>query len=183
MLDHRAGGVVDLVLRHEDEVVQQVPEDALRQLEADTVARPSAAVAIESSQTDRLCQERKAAGAASDWTPITAQPGLTAFATMQAPAAPLPPPIGTTIASRRGSCSTISSVCVPTPAYQERLVPRVDVAAALLHGEPLAVLPRLVVVASVLDDLRAEGTDRPDLGRVCVLGTQMVTWTPNWRPA
>ena len=56
-----------------------------------------------------------------------------------------------------------------------------DVAAALLHGEPLAVLPGLVVVASVLDDLRAEGTDRPTLVGFACWGTQMVTWMPNCR--
>src|SRR6266566_1543628 len=64
----------------------------------------------------RSCQERKAAGAASDWTPITLTAGLIAFATMQAPAAPLPPPTGTTITSIRGSSSRISIVSVATPA-------------------------------------------------------------------
>ena len=44
--------------------------------------------------------------------------GLTALATMQVPAAPLPPPIGTMITSMSGCRSRISSACVPTPAIR-----------------------------------------------------------------
>ena len=82
------------------------------------MARPSANVAVSSSTNERLCQERNAAGAASDWTPITSIPGRTAFATTHAPAAPLPPPTGTMIASTSGRSSRISSVSVPTPAIR-----------------------------------------------------------------
>jgi hypothetical protein len=45
----------------------------------------------------------------------------------------------------------------------------VDVAVALLFREGLAVLARLVEVASVLDDLAAEATDRPNLHRIGAL--------------
>ena len=69
------------------------------------------------------CHERKAAGAASDWTPITSISGRIAFATTHAPAAPLPPPIGTTIASTSGRSSRISSVSVPTPAISRGSLP------------------------------------------------------------
>ena len=48
--------------------------------------------------------------------PITFAAGFTALATTQAPAAPLPPPIGTTITSVAGCSSRISSVSVATPA-------------------------------------------------------------------
>ena len=44
--------------------------------------------------------DRYAAGAAAAWTPITSTAGRMALAAMHAPAAPLPPPTGTTIASR-----------------------------------------------------------------------------------
>ena len=64
------------------------------------------------------CHERYAAGAASDCTPITSMPGRTVLAEMHAPAAPLPPPIGTTMTSIDGSSSSISSVAVATPAIR-----------------------------------------------------------------
>ena len=82
------------------------------------VASPSAAVDIAPSTIDPLRHDSNAAGACSACTPITSQPGASALATMHAPAAPLPPPIGTMIASRRGSCSSASSVWVPTPAIR-----------------------------------------------------------------
>ncbi len=49
------------------------------------------------------------AGAAAACTPITRMPGFTAFAAMHVPAAPLPRPTGTTIASSAGWSSSISS--------------------------------------------------------------------------
>ncbi len=87
------------------------------------VANPSASVSIRSSTRRRSCHERYAVGAASDWTPITCASGLTAFATMHAPAAPLPPPIGTMITSMPGCSSRISSVPVATPAMSSGSLP------------------------------------------------------------
>ena len=87
------------------------------------VARPSANVEGFVLDYARACHERKAAGAASDWTPITSISGRIAFATTHAPAAPLPPPIGTTITSTSGRSSTISSVSVPTPAIRSGSLP------------------------------------------------------------
>ena len=54
--------------------------------------------------------------AAADCTPMTVICGRTVFATMHAPAAPLPPPIGTMMTSISGWSSRISRVAVPTPA-------------------------------------------------------------------
>ncbi len=85
---------------------------------ATRVCSPSAKVAISSSTSVRERHARYAAGAALDCTPITSIRGLTALATTQAPAAPLPPPTGTRIASSSGSRSSISSVAVPTPAIR-----------------------------------------------------------------
>ena len=62
------------------------------------VARPSANVSMRPRRAGARCHERYAAGAASDCTPITSIAGSHApWPTMHAPAAPLPPPIGTTI--------------------------------------------------------------------------------------
>jgi hypothetical protein len=55
------------------------------------VARPSAIVSQRSSRGRPAFHERYAAGAASDWTPITSRSGLIWAATTHAPAAPLPP--------------------------------------------------------------------------------------------
>jgi hypothetical protein len=54
---------------------------------------------------------------------MTRTSGRTVAATMHAPAAPLPPPIGTTIASIAGCSSRISSVPVPTPAISSGSLP------------------------------------------------------------
>ncbi len=54
---------------------------------------------------------------------MTSISGRIAFATMQAPAAPLPPPMGTMIASTSGRSSMISSVPVPTPAISSGSLP------------------------------------------------------------
>ena len=133
------------------------------------VARPSANVSIRSSTRRRSCQERNAAGAASDWTAITLTLGLTAPATMQAPAAPLPPPAGTMITSVCGCSSRISSVCGGDAGDQQRLVAGVHVAVAVLEREPLAVLARVVEIAAVEDELGAEAAHRGDLDRVRLL--------------
>ena len=53
---------------------------------------------------------------------------------------------------------------------QARLVPGVHVAVAVGGGETFALLPGLVEVAPVLDDLRSERPDRLDLERVRPLG-------------
>ena len=89
---------------------------------------------------------------------------------MQAPAAPLPPPIGTTITWMPGSCSSSSSVPVPTPEMSWRLVAGVDHPAAPLPGQVVAVHPRLVEVASVQDHLGAEAAHGGDLHRVRSFG-------------
>ena len=87
------------------------------------VASPSANVLVVSSTSAPARQERYAAGAASDCTPITSIDGRTALATMQAPDAPLPPPTGTTIASTSGLASRISSAQVATPATRAGSLP------------------------------------------------------------
>ena len=74
------------------------------------MASPSANVLVVSSTRVPACQERYAAGAASDCTPITSTDERTVLATTQAPAAPLPPPTGTTITSVSGWASRISTV-------------------------------------------------------------------------
>ena len=87
------------------------------------VARPSAAVAVAAGDGLPVRQASYAAGAASDWTPITSISARVAFATTHAPAAPLPPPIGTRMASIRGWSSRSSSVPVPTPAMSSGSFP------------------------------------------------------------
>jgi hypothetical protein len=79
------------------------------------VASPSANVLVVSATSEPARQERYAAGAASDCTPITSIDGRTALATTQAAAAPLPPPTGTTITSTSGRASISSRVQVATP--------------------------------------------------------------------
>src|SRR5207244_2356750 len=80
------------------------------------VARPSAMVRFSRSTSFLACQASWAAGAWALWTPMTLIFGLTVLATRQAPAAPLPPPMGTIITPTSGRLSTISRVCVATPA-------------------------------------------------------------------
>jgi hypothetical protein len=53
---------------------------------------------------------------------------------------------------------------------QQRLIAGVDVAVAVLVGELLAMLARIVVVAAVKDELGAEAAHRGHLHRVRVLG-------------
>ena len=110
--------MAEVVLPDEDEVVEVLAQDRLRQLEADARRKPLGR-GRHPALDDRAAPPRAyAAGACSAWTPITSQPGETAFATTHVPAAPLPPPMGTTIASSRGSCSSASSVWVATPAIR-----------------------------------------------------------------
>ena len=54
--------------------------------------------------------------APSGSTPITLIRGLSIFAKVETPVASPPPPIGTRIASTRGSSCTISMVIEPWPA-------------------------------------------------------------------
>ena len=62
--------------------------------------------------------DKYAAGAASDWTPITFILGLMAFAAIAVPQTPLPAPTGTIITSALGRSSNISKVYVPTPSIR-----------------------------------------------------------------
>ena len=112
-LDHRHHRRADLIVGDEDEVVEVLAHDPLRQLERG--ARREALGERLHAILDRRpsFQLRYAAGAASDWTPMTSMPARTALPAMHAAAAPLPPPIGTTITSIYGSSSSISSVSSP----------------------------------------------------------------------
>ena len=56
------------------------------------------------------------AAARAAWTPKTVSEGRRARATVIAPTACDPPPTARTIASRPGSCSSISSAIVAAPA-------------------------------------------------------------------
>ncbi len=77
-------------------------ETFLHGLEPNTDCEPSANVPILSETSFPSFQERYAAGAADDWTPITFAVNSIALATTQAPEAMLPPPTGRMIASTSG---------------------------------------------------------------------------------
>ena len=123
---------------------------------ATRVARPSARVAIVSSSRLRDSQERYAAGAASDWTPITSidvadRLGGDAGAGGSAPAADR----HDDDVDLRLLLEDLERVR-PDAGDQQRLVAGVDVAVAVLGREPLAVLASLVEVLPVDDELGAE---------------------------
>ena len=134
------------------------------------VARPSAAVAVVAATGSPVRHASYAAGAASDWTPITSIPGRVAFATTHAPAAPLPPPIGHEDRVDPRLVLEELERAGADAGDEQRLVPGVDVAVAVLRGERLAVLPRLVEVRAVHDQLRAERAHGRHLHGVRALG-------------
>ena len=89
---------------------------------------------------------------------------------MQAPAAPLPPPIGHDDRVDVGPVLDDLERLGADARDQERLVAGVDVAIAVLGGEGLAVLAGRVEVLPVHDQLGAERPHRGELHRVRVLG-------------
>ena len=87
----------------------------------------------------------------------------TVLATMQAPAAPLPPPIGHDDDVGVGPLGQDLQGVGTNAGDEIRLVPGMDVAVAVLGGLLLALLARVVEVAAVEDDLarRAPASTRP----------------------
>ena len=80
------------------------------------MARPSAKVRLGIETTSFRPHDSWAAGEEAAFTPMTRTKGLTAAVMRHAPAAPLPPPTGTTMTKRPGSSSSISRVAVATPS-------------------------------------------------------------------
>ena len=113
------------------------------------VPSPSAKVSFGASASRRSREEMYAAGERSACTPITRVFGAAQRATSAAPAAPLPPPMGTKIAAKSGWAVSISSACGCHARDQQWFVTGMDVAAAVLASEGLAMDPRLVKVRPV----------------------------------
>src|ERR1700737_1744845 len=84
--------------------------------------------------------------------------GRMALATMHAPAAPLPPPTGTTMASMLGWSSRIQGLGGHS-GDESRLVAGVQIARPALGCELLGVFPGLVEVRPVGHDLGAHPED------------------------
>ena len=101
---------------------------------------------------------------------MTRMAGLTALATMQAPAAPLPPPHGDDDHVHLGLLLEDLEGLGRDPSDQERLVAGVHIAVPVLVGELLAVLARLVKVAAAEHELGPEAAHGGHLDGVRVLG-------------
>ena len=127
-------------------------------------------------------QDSYAAGAASDWTPITSISGRAPSRrctrrrrrSRRRPAR---------TRRRSGSSSSISSVRGADAGDQERLVAGVDVAVAVSRGERLGVLPRLVEVVRRARQSAPSARIAATFTGLALSGTQIARGTPNSRAA
>ena len=161
VLDHESRRPRELVLADEDELVEVLPEDRLRQRERRPASRALPRRSPSGPRTPR-------GHATTDMRPAPPPPGRRSPRTTGA--APSrrctrPRPRSRRRSGRRPrprpGRPRASPGMRPDAGDQLRLVTGMDVPAAVLGGEPLAVLARLVEVAAVLDDLGAERADRP----------------------
>ncbi len=169
-LDHRHDRRADLVVGDEHEIVEQVPHDPLRQLEGcarrESLGERLHAILEERALLPRPVRGRRRIGLDADHLDAGAHRlGGDARARRSAPAADgdddhVDRRLVLEQLERRGRDAS----------DQVRLVARVDVAVAVLGSELRAVLARLVEVASVRDDLRAERLHRRELHRIHALG-------------
>ncbi|HEY7794295.1 MAG TPA: hypothetical protein VIA10_09840 [Gaiellaceae bacterium] len=169
MLDHQPRRLADLLLGHEDEVVEVLPEDPLRQLERHPRREPlGVRLHLTREQLARLpgaegCGRRLRLDA--DDLDVGSNPLGDDARSGRAAAAPDRDQDHVHLGQLLEQLERLGA----DAGDQVRLVPGVDVAVPVLARERLAVLTRLVEVPAVDDQLGAERRHRVQLHRVRVL--------------